>query len=123
MALSLFFADFTSLIPYMWFAEPRVCEGGWGNQAYSRLSTTHGHIADCKLDSVVSANWRYSKRQEIPVLRTLPIRCSINKKSMDFYDLFAVFRTPLFHIRVKPYLTTTKNKLTNLKYASSSAVG
>ncbi len=25
------------------------------NQAYSRLSTTHGHITDCKLDSVVYA--------------------------------------------------------------------
>ncbi len=25
------------------------------NQAYSRLSTTHGHIIDCKLDSVVYA--------------------------------------------------------------------
>ncbi len=24
----------------------------WVNQAYSRLSTTHGHITDCKLDSV-----------------------------------------------------------------------
>ncbi len=24
-----------------------------GNQAYSRPSTTHGHITDCKLDSVV----------------------------------------------------------------------
>ncbi len=24
-------------------------------QAYSRLSTTHGHITDCKLDSVVYA--------------------------------------------------------------------
>ncbi len=22
---------------------------GWMNQAYSRLSTTHGHITDCKL--------------------------------------------------------------------------
>ena len=31
-----------------------VC-GGWVNQAYSRLSTTHGHITDCKLDSVVYA--------------------------------------------------------------------
>ncbi len=29
--------------------------GGWVNQAYSRLSTTHGHIPDCKLDSVVYA--------------------------------------------------------------------
>ncbi len=29
-------------------------EGG-GDQAYSRLSTTHGHITDCKLDSVVYA--------------------------------------------------------------------
>ncbi len=26
-----------------------------GNQAYSRLSTTHGYITDCKLDSVVYA--------------------------------------------------------------------
>ncbi len=25
------------------------------NQAYSRLATTHGHITDCKLDSVVYA--------------------------------------------------------------------
>ncbi len=25
------------------------------NQAYSRLSTTHGHITDCKVDSVVYA--------------------------------------------------------------------
>ncbi len=25
------------------------------NQAYSRLSTTHGHITDCKLESVVYA--------------------------------------------------------------------
>ncbi len=25
------------------------------NQGYSRLSTTHGHITDCKLDSVVYA--------------------------------------------------------------------
>ncbi len=28
---------------------------GGMNQAYSRLSTTHGHITDCKLDSVVYA--------------------------------------------------------------------
>ncbi len=28
-----------------------VCERG-GDQAYSRLSTTHGHITDCMLDSV-----------------------------------------------------------------------
>ncbi len=28
---------------------------GWMNQAYSRLSTTHGHITDCKLDSVAYA--------------------------------------------------------------------
>ncbi len=27
--------------------------GGGGNQAYSRLSTTYGHITDCKLVSVV----------------------------------------------------------------------
>ncbi len=30
-------------------------EGGGLNQAYSRLSTPHGHITDCKLDSVVYA--------------------------------------------------------------------
>ncbi len=29
--------------------------GGGVNQAYSRLSTTHGHITDCKLDSGVYA--------------------------------------------------------------------
>ncbi len=34
--------------------------GGWGGgggrgQVYSRLSTTRGHITDCKLDSVVYA--------------------------------------------------------------------
>ncbi len=28
---------------------------GGGDQAYSRLSTTHGHITDCQLDSVVYA--------------------------------------------------------------------
>ena len=28
---------------------------GWMNQAYSRVSTTYGHIIDCKLDSVVYA--------------------------------------------------------------------
>ncbi len=29
---------------------------GWGvNQVYSWISTTHGHITDCKLDSVVYA--------------------------------------------------------------------
>ncbi len=28
---------------------------GWMNQAYSRLSTTHGHITDRMLDSVVYA--------------------------------------------------------------------
>ncbi len=32
--------------------------GGGENQAYSRLSTTHGHITDCKLDSVVYAGVR-----------------------------------------------------------------
>ncbi len=29
--------------------------GRGGGQAYSRLLTTHGHITDCKLDSVVYA--------------------------------------------------------------------
>ncbi len=32
---------------------PMELVGGWVNQAYNRLSTTHGHITDCKLDSVV----------------------------------------------------------------------
>ncbi len=30
-----------------------VGRGVGGDQAYSRLSTIHGHITDCKLDSVV----------------------------------------------------------------------
>ncbi len=29
--------------------------GGGGIKTYSRLSTTHGYITDCKLDSVVYA--------------------------------------------------------------------
>ncbi len=29
--------------------------GGGGDQAYSRLSTTHGHITNCKLDWMVYA--------------------------------------------------------------------
>ncbi len=33
-----------------------VCVGvGGGNQAYSQLSTSHGHIIDCMFDSVVYA--------------------------------------------------------------------
>ncbi len=35
-------------------------QGEGGNQAYSRLSTTHGHITDCKLDSVVYAGQVYA---------------------------------------------------------------
>ncbi len=38
-----------------WFKPWHKPAGGWVNQAYSRLSTTHGHITDCKLDSVVYA--------------------------------------------------------------------
>ncbi len=30
-------------------ADILICLDGWMNQAYSRLSTTHGHIIDCKL--------------------------------------------------------------------------
>ncbi len=33
-----------------------IVRGGGGEQAYSRLSTKHGHITDCKLDSVVYAD-------------------------------------------------------------------
>ncbi len=35
--------------------DTEVLVGGGVNQAYSRLSTTHSHITDCKLDSVVYA--------------------------------------------------------------------
>ncbi len=37
------------------WAQPFAGVGGWVNQAYSRLSTTHGDITDCKLVSVVYA--------------------------------------------------------------------
>ncbi len=37
---------------------------GWMNRAYSRLSTTHGHITDCKLDSVVSAGVKWMKEPQ-----------------------------------------------------------
>ncbi len=33
----------------------QTANGEGVDQAYSRLSTTHGHITDCKLDSVVYA--------------------------------------------------------------------
>ncbi len=36
-------------------ASPTDNPGGAGDQAYSRLSTIHGHITDCKLDSVMYA--------------------------------------------------------------------
>ncbi len=35
----------TFFTPWGWVGDG----GGWVNQAYSRLSTTHGHITDCKL--------------------------------------------------------------------------
>ena len=31
----------------------KACKGGGGARLYSLLSTTHGHITDCKVDSVV----------------------------------------------------------------------
>ncbi len=38
-----------------WWVFYYVTQNSGGDQAYSRLSTTHGHITDCKLDSVVYA--------------------------------------------------------------------
>ena len=55
---------YCSVLVYLWVSYPSTVQylaylcggGGWGaNQAYSQLSTTHGHITDCKLDSVVYA--------------------------------------------------------------------
>ncbi len=37
------------------YGEFRVNGGGGGYEAYSRLSSTQGHVTDCKLDSVVYA--------------------------------------------------------------------
>ncbi len=46
------------MLHVMYFQSPvatcTLAIGGGRDQAYSRLSTTHGHIADCKLDSVDS---------------------------------------------------------------------
>ncbi len=45
--------------PLPWHTTATRLGGGGGggvNQAYSRLSTTHGYITDCKLDSVVHAS-------------------------------------------------------------------
>ncbi len=41
--------DFLEIVHFHLF------RGWWVNQAYSQLSATHGHITDCKLDSVVYA--------------------------------------------------------------------
>ncbi len=45
-----------SVAPIGW-GTPRGTAAQWRgvNQAYSRLSTTHGHITDCKLELVVYA--------------------------------------------------------------------
>ncbi len=40
---------------WVWHVLGAPLFGRAGNQAYSRLSTTHGHITDCKLDLVVYA--------------------------------------------------------------------
>ncbi len=44
--------DFPPLSPQ---TIPRLLMDGWMNQAYSRLSTIHGHITDCKF--VVCMYW------------------------------------------------------------------
>ncbi len=42
-------ADYCKLSPSLGTTVLVKSVGGWMNQAYSRLSTTHGHITDCKL--------------------------------------------------------------------------
>ncbi len=58
-------------------------EGGGGgvNQAYSLLSTTHGHITDCKLDSVVYAGVGIQKSE-----LTLVLLDAVNTQYLNFMD-------------------------------------
>ncbi len=44
-----------NLIGMVAFLYQCICSKVGGNQDYSRLSTTHGHVTDCKLDSLVYA--------------------------------------------------------------------
>ncbi len=59
------------------------------NQAYSRLSTTHGHITDCKLDSVVYAG------VSVVILPRLSDRkrCCSGKYHTDTYALGSWYGT------------------------------
>ncbi len=46
-------AWFVVKLDYRYVIRVQTSRGGVGvNQAYSRFSTTHSHITDCKLDSV-----------------------------------------------------------------------
>ncbi len=51
----LFLLCFVSTFAHILLNYYQILYWWWVNQAYSRLSTTHGHITDCKLDSVVYA--------------------------------------------------------------------
>ncbi len=54
-------------------SDTRTADRGWRcvcvNQAYSRLSATHGHITDCKLDSVVHAGFVWPNNLRPTVFR------------------------------------------------------
>ncbi len=55
------------------------------NQAYSRLSTTHGHITDCKLDSVAYAGVRLDWSRIRPyTFCLLSVKCVVRPKSLYF---------------------------------------
>ena len=47
---------------------------GWMNQAYSRLSITHGHITDCKLLVCMDWNRLVLVRPEASLYSTGPLK-------------------------------------------------
>ncbi len=67
------------------------------NQAYSRLPTTHGHITDCKLDSVVYASVCVSVNVDLSCLgRTIYARQFLGAKPTSRLESLAVAKTSAY---------------------------
>ncbi len=80
---------------------------GGGNQAYSRLSTTHhahGHITDCKLDSVVYVGVCVWVNMDLSCLgRTIYARQVLGAKTpIQFRHRWAVRNTQTIYTESEP---------------------
>ena len=109
--------------------------GGRGreNQAYSRLSTTHGHITDCKLDSVVYAcelmwTWLVGAERSTPNRFWVPSHRFNSVTGELFYLLVHVYKVSLpaplvnIHDTVECILKDYKNKATKMWSLATGSV-